>query len=312
LTEQVSADFESFSRPKVVVGIPCYNEEKTIAKIILQLQGVADQIIVCDDGSSDMTSDIAKALHCHVITHSQNWGKGAALRDLFIAAREDKADVFVTMDGDGQHNTLDVTRLILPVIHKECDIAVGSRFEDAESQSEMPGYRRFGSGVINSLVRKSSGVKVRDTQSGFRAYSGKVLSKLIPGEDGFGADAEILSIAASYNLSVKEISTKISYAEDLDRSTQNPFSHSLQVIGSTIKFASLKHPLIFYGLPCVAFFIIFLAFGSWTLLFYSTAGRIPFGPAVASATSFITSAILGAVAVILYSLTTVIKQHISV
>jgi glycosyltransferase involved in cell wall biosynthesis len=301
------AELGTLAHSKVIVGIPCYNEEKTIAKIVVQLRGVADKIIVCDDGSSDMTSDIASALGCKVIVHSRNEGKGAALRSLFKEAREERLDVFVTIDGDGQHEPIDLPKLIKPIIQGECDITIGSRYLD--ETSEMPGYRRFGSNVINSFVHKTSQVKAADTQSGYRAYSRRALMQITPGEDGMAVDAEILALASSLGLRTKEVGTKINY-DGLETSTQNPISHSMQVIAGSLKFASLKHPLIFYGIPCIGFFLVSLIMGVYSGVTYASAGRLPFGPSLVAVSSFIVSAVLGAVAVILFSLTTVIKQNI--
>lgn len=297
-----------FGDARVVVGIPCYNEEKSIAKVVIQLRGLADQIIVCDDGSTDMTGDIARALGCKVISHIRNQGKGAALRSLFKAAREELLDVFVTIDGDGQHEPIDLSRLIKPILHGECDITIGSRFMDESSSSEMPGYRKFGSNVLNSVVQKTSQVRASDTQSGYRAYSKKALFEITPGEDGMAVDAEILAQASSLGLKTQEVSTKIKY-DGLDTSTQNPVSHSMQVIGGSLKFASLKHPLIFYGVPCIIFFLVSVGTGIYTGVFYAHARYLPFGPALVAVSSFIVSAVLGAVAVILFSLSTVIKQN---
>jgi glycosyltransferase involved in cell wall biosynthesis len=304
--DQISTNLK-FGKFKVVVGIPCYNEEKTIAKIILQLRGKADRILVCDDGSEDMTLDIARALGCKVIRHAHNLGKGAALRSLFIAAREEEPDVFVTIDGDGQHNPVDVSRLVTLVADDVCDIAIGSRFEDENSQVEMPGYRKFGSSILNSVVRKTSSVSAKDTQSGFRAYSREAMTRITPGEEGIAADSEILQLASLEGLRVKEISTKIFY-DGLDTSARNPFSHSMEVIGGSLKFISLRHPLIFYGIPSIAFLIVSIVLGVWMLLYYDSVGRLPFGPTVGAAASFTIAMVLGAVAVILFSLSTVIRQ----
>ena len=89
---------------KVVVGIPAYNEEKTIAKVVIQAKKHSDSVMVCDDGSTDATGEIAKELGAMVITHDRNMGKGEALRSLFVEARKIGADALVTLDADGQHD----------------------------------------------------------------------------------------------------------------------------------------------------------------------------------------------------------------
>jgi len=90
-------------KPFVVACVPAFNEERTIAKVVLLAQKHVDKVIVCNDGSSDLTGEIAKSLGAELIRHERNLGKGAALRTLFSRSVELGSDVAVTLDGDGQH-----------------------------------------------------------------------------------------------------------------------------------------------------------------------------------------------------------------
>ena len=81
-----------------VIGIPAYNEEKNIASIIMKLKKITDHIIVCNDGSTDMTEEIAKELNVIVINHSRNMGYGSAIGSIFLKAKELQADILVTFD----------------------------------------------------------------------------------------------------------------------------------------------------------------------------------------------------------------------
>ena len=101
---------------KITVGLPAYNEEKNIAKIIVQLKKVADQIIVCDDGSTDSTSIIAESLGTIVIKHPKNLGYGSAIRSIFLKAREINSEILVTIDSDGQHKIEDIEKVVKPVV----------------------------------------------------------------------------------------------------------------------------------------------------------------------------------------------------
>ena len=93
---------------KITIGIPAFNEEKNIAKIITKLKKVSDSIIVCDDGSSDMTAEIAKDLGVMVLKHERNKGYGAAINTIFQKAKEIDGEVLVTFDADGQHQIEDI------------------------------------------------------------------------------------------------------------------------------------------------------------------------------------------------------------
>jgi len=134
----------------VVAGIPAYNEERSIARVIVKAMNYVDRVIVYDDGSTDMTGEIAERLGAEVIRHERNLGYGAALASLFRRAREADADVLVVLDADGQHNPDDIPRLVKPVLDGESDIVCGSRFLSEEN--DMPSYRRWGINRITKLV----------------------------------------------------------------------------------------------------------------------------------------------------------------
>jgi len=88
------------SKPFVVACIPAFNEEKTIGRVVLQAKKYVDGVVVCDDGSGDLTGEIARGLGAVVGRHERNMGYGVALRSLFSEARRLGADVVVTLDGD--------------------------------------------------------------------------------------------------------------------------------------------------------------------------------------------------------------------
>ena len=128
---------------KIVIGLPAFNEEKNIASIILKLKKITDMIIVCNDGSTDMTGDIAEKMGAVLINHPKNMGYGAAIRSLFKKSNELSADILVTFDADGQHQVEDILRVIEYIKNDEADLVIGSRFIEKE-QSEIPYYRRIG------------------------------------------------------------------------------------------------------------------------------------------------------------------------
>ena len=157
---------------KCTIGIPAYNEEKNIAGIITKLKKFTNSIIICDDGSTDLTKEIAENLGVTVISHSKNLGYGAAIRSLFLKAKEVDPDVFITFDADGQHRIEDINSIMNPIIEKKADVVIGSRFLEKRSD-EMPNYRKIGIKAITKVTNTSIKVKLTDSQSGFRAYSKK-------------------------------------------------------------------------------------------------------------------------------------------
>ena len=231
-----------------VACIPAFNEERTIGKVVVGALKHVDQVVVCDDGSEDMTSDIAEKLGAKVIRHGENMGKGEAFRSLFSACRDMGADIMVTLDADDQHEPAEIPQLIDPVVKGEADVVIGARFNNG---NKIPAHRRVGNRLLNAVTLDG----VTDTQSGFRAYSKKAIQALRPTEAGMGVDSEILMEASRKGLRIMEVPITVRYGIG-KTSTHNPIYHTIDVFTSAIKLTSVRHPMTFYGIPG---FIIALA-----------------------------------------------------
>ena len=289
---------------KITVGLPAYNEEKNIAKIIVKLKKIADQIIVCDDGSTDSTSIIAESLGTIVIKHPKNLGYGSAIHSIFLKARELNSEVLVTIDADGQHKIEDIEKVVKPIVDGQVDISIGSRFLDKHDNA--PKYRKLGINIITKVTNSSLSEKITDSQSGFRAYSKKVLEKLNLSEKGMGISTEILIKSNKYGFRIREVPISISY--EGDTSTQNPVSHGTSVLFSTIKYTSIEHPLQFYGIPSVIFLILGSVFTYSAVQYYAEIGRLSTNLTILGAGTFLVGIILLITAILLYSLISIARE----
>jgi glycosyltransferase involved in cell wall biosynthesis len=283
-SHNIEIETAAASKSFVVVGIPAFNEEKTIAKVILLCQEYADKVVVCDDGGTDMTGEIASGLGADVVRHEKNLGYGAAIQTLFRRARELDADILVTLDGDGQHDPRDIPNVVEPIKNGAADITFGSRFIDEHLSSVMPWYRRAGIKFISQLVARANNTKrgVGDAQSGFRAYSGKCLDKLVVAENGMGASVEILMSARKNGLRIQEVPTTCYYEADLKKHVHNPVRHGVSVIMSIVKLVVEDRPLVFMGIPGLLSLMIGAFFGVWMLQIYGSEHRIVTNIALAS------------------------------
>ena len=289
---------------KITIGLPAYNEEKNIASVITKLKKITDSIIVCDDGSSDMTSEISKNLGAIVISHKKNMGYGAALRTIFQKSVELDSDILVTFDADGQHRIEDVNKILQPLENNEADVVIGSRFLDNESK--VPNYRKIGIKVITKVTNASLKKKLTDSQSGFRAYNKQALTQISPSEMGMGISTEILIKASSKGLRIAEIPITVLYHDDT--STHNPVSHGTSVLVSTIKFTSIEHPLKFYGIPSIIFLIIGSAFTYSAVQYYVEIGRLNTNLTLIGAGAILIGLVLLISAILLYSLVSIIRE----
>jgi len=289
---------------KIVIGIPAYNEEKNIASVLIKLKKISQDIIVCNDGSNDLTGKIAKELGAIVIEHKKNLGYGSAIKSIFLKAHEINADVLVTFDADGQHRIEDINTILEPIKNNSADIVIGSRF--LNNNQEIPTYRKMGIKAITKLTNVTGGTKITDSQSGFRAYNKRILDKIIPQESGMGISTEILIKAQKADFKITEVPITILY--DGDTSTHNPISHGSSVILSTLKYVAIERPLVFYGIPGIIFLLIGLAFGVWTIQIYSEEGQVITNIALVGVSGVIMGTILMLTATILYSIVSVVKR----
>tara|TARA_B110000263_G_C15311890_1_gene513971 strand:+ start:118 stop:1005 length:888 start_codon:yes stop_codon:yes gene_type:complete len=291
---------------KIIIGIPAFNEEKNIASIITKLTNITDTVIVCNDGSSDLTAEISEKMGAIVINHKKNLGYGGAIRSIFFKAKEMDGDILVTFDADGQHRIEDIKKVVEPIINQKSDLVIGSRFLD-ESEKEIPQLRKVGIKVITKITNASIKKQLTDSQSGFRAYSKQVINELNPSELGMGISTEILIKASSKDFKISEVPIKISYLGDT--STHNPVSHGSSVLLSTIKYTSIEHPLKFYGIPSLIFFIIGLSFTYMSAQFYSEIGRLNTNLTIIAVGCVLIAAVLLVTTILLYSLISVVREN---
>ena len=289
---------------KIVIGIPAFNEEKNIAGLLIKLKKISQNIIVCDDGSKDLTGKIAENLGAIVIQHKKNLGYGSAIKSIFLKAHEVNADILVTFDADGQHRIEDINTILEPIKKNIADIVIGSRF--LNNNQQMPKYRKIGIQTITKLTNVTGGTKITDSQSGFRAYSKKILENIKPTESGMGISTEILIKTQKANYRITEVPITILY--EGDTSTHNPVSHGTSVIFSTLKYVAIERPLTFYGIPGFLFLCIGIIFSIWALQIYSEQKELVTNIVIIAGGGIILGTVFMITATILHSIISVVRE----
>ena len=224
----------------IVAGMPMYNEEETIGTVVTKALRHVDAVICIDDGSSDSSARIAEKCGAIVVRHRINRGYGGALKSLFIKARELNADALVVLDSDGQHETSDIPKLLKPILSGEADFTIGSRFINGGGGTDMPAYRRLGIKVITAASNLSSDLGIKDTQSGFRAFSRSAIERLRFDSEGMELSLEMLEDAHDKDLTIQEVPTIIRY--DVPKGSNfTAVSHGFTVLSWALLSLSQKN-----------------------------------------------------------------------
>jgi dolichol-phosphate mannosyltransferase len=206
----------------IIVAMPAYNEAKYVGDIVRQVSKYADRVLVMDDGSTDETSWEALSAGAEVINHICNRGYGSAIQDSISYAWHTDSDILVIIDADGQHYPEDIPALVKKV-DDGYDLVIGRR-----ASSDVPFYRRIGGTVLSVATWMLSGVWVKDSQCGFRAYSRRAVEVIRPRENGMPVGSEVIGLAAWAGLRITEVPISVRYLED--SSTHNPWKQGMYTL----------------------------------------------------------------------------------
>ena len=247
-------------KPLIIAGMPMYNEEETIGTVVTMAQKYADLIVCVDDGSSDSSARIAESCGAIVVRHRVNRGYGGALKSLFLKAKQLQADALVVLDSDGQHDASDIPKLLKPILEENKDFVIGSRFIEGGGGTDMPAYRRLGIKVITAASNLSRDTSIKDTQSGFRAFSKRALDMLRFDREGMELSLEMLEDAHDKKLKITEVPTLVRY--DVPKGSNfTAVSHGFTVLSWALISLSHKKPLLVLGLPGLGLFATGAAMG---------------------------------------------------
>lgn len=188
---------------RVICVIPAFNEEDVIHDVVKSAKRYCDRVIVVDDGSSDKTAELARKGGAIVVRHPFNLGVGISISTGVSIALSENADVIVTMDADGQHKPDDMPKLIEPIKNKKADLVIGSRF--LSGAREMPILRRLGNKMLSALISLYTGVKITDSQSGFRAFSRDLARRISTSSIDYRWASELLISALINGFRVVEV-----------------------------------------------------------------------------------------------------------
>lgn len=263
---------------KLTIYMPALNEEKTIFDVIeaipKKIEGFSSiEILVINDGSSDQTVFEAQKAGAIVLSHNKNKGVGEAFQTAVKYALENKTDILVSIDADGQFDVNQISEMAIPILNNQADFCIGIRFSDGKPDN-MPKIKFWGNKQVNKIVSFVCKTKILDASCGFRAYSKDALLSLnLHGSFTYTHETILDLIDKGYK--VEQIPVKVEYFDGrVSRVANNLFNYAYKT--SAIIFKSLKDykPLYFFLRIALVIFVFALFFGSWALLHWVIYGTI--------------------------------------
>lgn len=263
---------------KVIIYMPALNEALTIARVLQsipkEIEGFDEiQLLVVDDGSEDDTGKIAKNHGVIVRNHITNKGVGGAFQTAVDFALENRADVLVSIDADGQFDVNQIPELVNPILCKEADFSIGNRFFYGRP-TEMPKLKYWGNKRVSKIVSFVSDKEIIDASCGFRAYSRNCLLSLnLQGQ--FTYTHETILDLLNKDFNVAQIPVNVKYFEDrISRVAKSITNYALKT--SLIIFKCLKDykPLRFFLTIAIVVLLVGVLIGGFVLWHWLSTGMI--------------------------------------
>jgi glycosyltransferase involved in cell wall biosynthesis len=244
---------------KLIIQIPCLNEEKTLPITIKDLpkkiEGIDEiEYLVIDDGSTDDTIKIAKELGIkHIIKHKFNVGLAKAFKSGIEYCLNQNADIIVNTDADNQYSGFDIKKIVKPILNNDADIVIGSR--PIKKHKEFSFFKKILQILGSAVVRKISNTNVEDAPSGFRAYSRNAAEKINVFSQ-YSYTLETIIQAGQMGLVIKSIPINVNFKLRESRLFKSIFQYISQSLFTIIRTFAIYKPFAFFGLPGFIFIVI--------------------------------------------------------
>lgn len=231
---------------KIAVLIPCYNEEKTVEKVVRDFrEALPDAVIyVYDNNSTDRTAELAKKAGA-VVRHEYMQGKGNVIRRMF---REIDAECYIMTDGDDTYPAENAPEMADLVLNKNVDMVIGDRLSSTYFDENKRPFHNFG----NSLVRKSINVlfhsEIKDIMTGYRAFSYEFVKTIPILSKGFEIETEMSIHAVDKNMSVENVIITYRDRPEGSESKLNTFSDGIKVLKMIVRLYWSYNPMGFFGM----------------------------------------------------------------
>lgn len=231
---------------KIAVLIPCYNEEKTIAKVVRDAKEALPEavIYVYDNNSTDRTVELAREAGA-VIRHEYMQGKGNVIRRMF---REIEAECYIMVDGDDTYPMEYASEMVDKVLYRNADMVVGDRLSSTYFTENKRPFHNFGNSLVRTSINRLFSSDIKDIMTGYRAFSYEFVKTFPVFSSGFQIETEMTIHAVNYRMQVDNVVVDYRDRPEGSVSKLNTYSDGIKVLWKIVQLFKTYKPLVFFGI----------------------------------------------------------------
>lgn len=258
---------------KIAVLIPCYNEAKTIEKVVKDYKRVLPKadIYVYDNNSSDGTDKIARKAGA-IVEYEYQQGKGNVIRSMF---RDIDADCYLMIDGDDTYPSENAKEMCDLVLEEKADMVIGDRLSSTYFTENKRPFHNFGNKIVRFLINKLFKNKVKDIMTGYRAFSYEFVKSFPVLSKGFEIETEMTIHAVDKNFKLIEVPVNYRDRPEGSVSKLNTYKDGFKVLKTIAVLFKEYKPMAFFGLVSLLCFIVSLILGIPVVVEYFNTGLVP-------------------------------------
>ena len=258
---------------KIAVLIPCYNEEKTIRKVVTDWKNSLPEavIYVYDNNSSDGTAAIAKEAGA-VVRHEYQQGKGNVIRRMF---REINAQCYIMVDGDDTYPAEYGRQMADLVLEKKTDMVVGDRLSSTYFEENKRPFHNFGNSLVRGSINHLFNTNIRDIMTGYRAFSFLFVKSFPVLSMGFEIETEMSIHAVEKNMRIENVIIEYRDRPEGSESKLNTFEDGFKVLTTIFKLYKNYKPMYFFGLMSAILFALMIILFVPVFIEYARTGLVP-------------------------------------
>ena len=257
---------------KIAVLIPCYNEAKTVEKVVKSYKKALPEatIYVYDNNSTDGTDKIAKKAGA-TVKYEYKQGKGNVIRSMF---KEIEAEVYLMIDGDDTYPAENAREMCKLILDKKADMVIGDRLSSTYFEENKRPFHNLGNKLVRGLINTLFKSNVRDIMTGYRAFSYEFVKTFPVLSKGFEIETEMTIHALDKNFLLREIPVEYRDRPTGSESKLNTYSDGFRVLKTIARLFKEYKPMAFFGLVSLIFFIISICFGTPVFIEYFKTGLV--------------------------------------